>query len=206
MTSFLDMFTIRRNSKRERQLGSEPRQQVPRRKDRDRDRDKAGAGGELEPESDEEGGVPAQPVVNIPPRLVATHRRMSVKDEDKVAVRLLIFVEDADGQRSNIFDSAKYAGAGPGAVVNKRLSATAASATTSSSLTNSTLHSRPLDSAYSRSFTARTSGAGTKPPSNNFNKDVLSSKLNNEMIIRMVFGSFPMKVSNNTAIKVHSLK
>lgn len=31
-----------------------------------------------------------------------------------------------------------------------------------------------------------------------------ASKLDNEM--RMVFGSFPMKISNNTAIKVHSLK
>ncbi|RNA42230.1 hypothetical protein BpHYR1_010411 [Brachionus plicatilis] len=31
-----------------------------------------------------------------------------------------------------------------------------------------------------------------------------AAKLDNEM--RMVFGSFPMKISNNTAIKVHSLK
>ncbi|CAF0796914.1 unnamed protein product, partial [Brachionus calyciflorus] len=33
-----------------------------------------------------------------------------------------------------------------------------------------------------------------------------STKLNNEVIKRMVFGSFPMNVCNNTAIKVHSLK
>ena len=37
-------------------------------------------------------------------------------------------------------------------------------------------------------------------------KEASSSKLNNEMITRMVFGSFPMVVSNRSAIKVHNLK
>lgn len=72
----------------------------------------------------------------------------------RLRLRLLVFVENSDGSRSNIFDSER----------NK---------------TPKLSRSAP-NSAQS------------------------SSKLNNEM--KMVFGSFPMKISNNTAIKVHSLK
>lgn len=79
--------------------------------------------------------------------------------DNKLKIRFLIFAEDSDGIRFNIFDSMPK------------------SSKPITPKTNATLSTSPI-----------------------------SSKLNNEMLTRMVFGSFPMVVSNRTAIKVHSLK
>ena len=104
-----------------------------------------------------------------------------------IRVRLLVFLEDCDGTRSVIFDSAKF----------------------SSNHNRSSRHNHDNNSSNSvgkMSTGTKTTSSGADI-SNNFNKSSLSSThLSNEMMIRMVFGSFPMKVSNNVAIKVHALK
>ena len=104
-----------------------------------------------------------------------------------IRVRLLVFLEDCDGTRSVIFDSAKFS---------------------SSNHNRSSRHNHDNNSSSvgKMSTGTKTTSSGADI-SNNFNKSSLSSThLSNEMMIRMVFGSFPMKVSNNVAIKVHALK
>lgn len=102
-----------------------------------------------------------------------------------IRVRLLVFLEDCDGTRSVIFDSAKF----------------------SSSNNRSSRHNHDNSSSVGKMSTGTKTTLSGVDISNNFNKSSLSSThLSNEMMIRMVFGSFPMKVSNNVAIKVHALK
>ena len=128
------------------------------------------------------------------------------REKQAIDVRLLIFVEDCDGTRSNIFDSGKYT------PLSNAMANAAAAASSRPPIIQTKLQQQTT--------TTTTTTTTTSPPpstnkqqqpvvvvSNNFNKSALSSsKLNNEMIMRMVFGSFPMKVSNNIAIKVHSLR
>ena len=95
-----------------------------------------------------------------------------------LTIRFLIFIEDSEGARSNIFDSSRF--------VKK---------------TNGN------SSAFSGSNWQLSSSSSSQKL--NQGKTSESSKektLNNQMLTRMVFGSFPMVVTNRTAIKVHSLK
>jgi hypothetical protein len=95
----------------------------------------------------------------------------------RVKIRFLLFVEDSSGSRSNIFDSAK---------VNE-------------SQSSKTCNDSPSSPSQPPLTSLNTSGGQQQ-------QQHQSPKLSNEMITRMVFGSFPMIVSNRTAIKVHNLK
>jgi hypothetical protein len=48
--------------------------------------------------------------------------------------------------------------------------------------------------------------ATIKTPSVHVGQHASSNKLNNQMLIRMIFGSVPMVVTNRNAIKVHSMR
>ena len=117
------------------------------------------------------------------PASLASQTSMTVAmchESQKLKIRFLIFVEDAEGVRYNIFDSGK----------SSQLKST------TSGKSNGQMNS-PISSYNNSNQASSASNASTSP---------ISSKLNNEMLTRMVFGSFPMVVSNRTAIKVHSLK
>lgn len=143
-----------------------------------------------------------------------------IKNET-VKVRLLVFVENAEGSRTNIFDSERY---------TQNMKSTNAisisqqnhqsqqqqqqpqhrqqqSFSTSSSFS---INKRKISQSAFKSATSSSppSQVRTQTKSGNNSSSLASNKnLNNEMINRMVFGSFPMVVSSNrTAIKVHSLK
>lgn len=121
--------------------------------------------------------------------LATSLRATQSSDKQPLKVRFLIFVEDADGSRFNIFDSAK---------------STPTSTTTKSTQQISIGNSAANASNSAQSNTTTTTSTNAKSASSATSP--ISSKLNNEMLTRMVFGSFPMVVSNRTAIKVHSLK
>jgi hypothetical protein len=123
------------------------------------------------------------------PTLTATNQPNALE------IRFLLFVEDADGIRSNIFDSSKYQAKSHGAQQSSALKATS----------NGSL---PISSpAFNKNNSLNVGNAkllaGSSNSSGSLNKQ---ENLNNEMLTRMVFGSSPMVVSNRTAIKVHSLK
>ena len=95
-----------------------------------------------------------------------------------LTIRFLIFIEDSEGARSNIFDSSRFV-----KKTNKNSSAFSGSNWQLSSSSSSQKLNQGKASENSKEKT-----------------------LNNQMLTRMVFGSFPMVVTNRTAIKVHSLK
>ena len=118
-------------------------------------------------------------------------------DEHDVHIRMLIFVENSQGTRFKLFDSARppfSAAAAAAAAGHKSApsSATPATATAASQIPASKSSQKPQSAAASP-LNATAATSTTEP------------KLSTEMITRMVFGSFPMVV-NRTAIKVHSLK
>ncbi len=126
--------------------------------------------------------------MNIQPSSTTTPTTPNMNNDNnsstnKLKIRFLIFVEDSDGIRYQIFDSEKNTQITN--LNNKQIK-----------LQNNN-NSSPTQSFSSPTANSSTTTTTTSP---------ISSKLNNEMLTRMVFGSFPMVVSNRTAIKVHSLK
>lgn len=131
----------------------------------------------------------------------------STNPQNDLEIRFLLFIEDADGIRSNIFDSAKYQPRSPSAgqfhPKNNNYHHNGSHNSSSLKSTNSSL---PISSpAFNKNNNLNISNAKLLAGSSNssLNKQ---DNLNNEMLTRMVFGSSPMVVSNRTAIKVHSLK
>ena len=115
-------------------------------------------------------------------------------NNNNIKLRLLVFVEDSDGCRSNIFDSSKY--------IHSKTSSTNSQTTPNNSNLSSSSNNTTINST-----TACGGGVGGGCATLNSPSSPSTSKaLNTEMITRMVFGSFPMLVSTRTAIKVHSLK
>lgn len=135
-------------------------------------------------------------------------------DNSKIKIRFLIFIEDSDGSRSNIFDSDKfvsqsYLNSSSNTTTTNQVKKLSSSANQASSISKfyqnrSSVTNKP-DSSFTNLLSRSTNNKSTSKDENISNTST-STKLNNEMIKRMVFGSFPMKISNNTAIKVHSLK
>lgn len=119
--------------------------------------------------------------MNIQPSTTPTTPNINDNSStNKLKIRFLIFVEDSDGIRYQIFDSEKN--------------------TQITNLNNKQIKlQNNNNSSPTQSFSSPTANSSTTT-------SPISSKLNNEMLTRMVFGSFPMVVSNRTAIKVHSLK
>jgi hypothetical protein len=129
----------------------------------------------------------------------------------RIKVRLLVFVEDADGSRSNIFDSAKHASINNNNSSNNALNLGSREIRRLSKSVMTNNHNNRADSAGSlpnnnNNSNSANSNASSANGSQTSTASTSATKLNNEMITRMVFGSFPMLVSNRTAIKVHSLK
>jgi len=128
---------------------------------------------------------------------------------DAVKVRLLVFVENAEGSRSNIFDSERYAqnmkSTNAISISQHYQQSQQQSSSTSSSFG---INKRKITQSAYKSANSSSPPSRAQPKSGNNASSLASNKnLNNEMINRMVFGSFPMVVSSNrTAIKVHSLK
>jgi hypothetical protein len=124
----------------------------------------------------------------------------------KIKIRLLVFVEDADGSRSNIFDSAKHTSSNiniNGSLNSKELKKLPKSVLVNNHNSKAEGSSLPTGKIPVNNGT---NNSNSNSSSNNGSQASSMTKLNNEMITRMVFGSFPMLVSNRTAIKVHSLK
>lgn len=115
---------------------------------------------------------------------------VKASDKQQLKLRFLVFIEDADGSRFNIFDSAKSS-------ITSSKSSQQINITNGNSNAPNLVMNSSTPSAIKSTTIVSASSSSTSP---------ISSKLNNEMLTRMVFGSFPMVVSNRTAIKVHSLK
>lgn len=135
----------------------------------------------------------------------------STNPQNALEIRFLLFIEDSDGVRSNIFDSGKYQPRSPIATRNNTNTSNNqfhhnhhnGSSHSSMKTTNGSL---PISSsAFNKNNNLNISNAKllAGSSSSSLNKQ---ENLNNEMLTRMVFGSSPMVVSNRTAIKVHSLK
>ena len=116
-------------------------------------------------------------------------QQMSINSNKKVSIRFILFYENSDATRSIIFDSAKYTS-------TNTSSASQTVQQTQRKTQNASFNksqSIPLDAPQKKN----TKTAAYSPSSN---------KLNNDTLTKMVFGSFPMIVSNRNAIKVHSLR
>ena len=146
-------------------------------------------------------------------RLDLDQELLTKLNHNRIKVRLLIFVEDADGSRSNIFDSAKHTQTSQAVASlreSKKLSRSVINAGHNGKLNSSEASSLPSNKIQinktGREQTGSSSRISNQAAQTSSPNSSSSTKLNNEMITRMVFGSFPMLVSNRTAIKVHSLK
>ena len=119
----------------------------------------------------------------------AANDALHVNNSKHVKIRFLLFVEDSSGHRSNIFDSTK-------ATVDRLRDSSKSNVECGRFSPTSPSASSPNTSTTTCGGGDGVCGGGGQAP-----------HLSNEMITRMVFGSFPMLVSNNrTAIKVHNLK
>lgn len=130
--------------------------------------------------------------------------KSSTNPQNALEIRFLLFIEDSDGIRSNIFDSGKYQPRSQIATKNNNNQFHHNGSNHSSMKT--TNGSLPISSpAFNKNNNLNISNAKllAGSSSSSLNKQ---ENLNNEMLTRMVFGSSPMVVSNRTAIKVHSLK
>ena len=126
---------------------------------------------------------------------------------NKIKIRLLVFVEDSDGIRSNIFDSAKQSGStlNSNQLINNTKELKKLSKSVMNNKLNGKLNNEPSSLPSSKIPINRLIN-NNNISNNSSNATTSSNKLTHEVITRMVFGSFPMLVSNRTAIKVHSLK
>ena len=116
------------------------------------------------------------PVNNNSPCITEQHA-------EKLSIRLILFLESSEGNRSTIFDTAKYSSSN--ASVNE--------------LNRRTSSGKPnLQSTPSIPLNAK--------KNHKVNHGSNSVKSNNDILNKMVFGSYPMVVSNRNAIKVHSLR
>lgn len=156
----------------------------------------------------------------------------STSGNNKIRVRLLVFAEDPSATRTNIFDSAKhqqqqqYQQQPPVSIGSRKLSRSSmhgklnglsigentscGSFDASKSLLTGKYHHHhkvEASSSYTASATKLTDSTSSLNRANSASSSTNNNntKLNNEMILRMVFGSYPMHVSDRTAIKVHSL-
>ncbi len=114
------------------------------------------------------------------------------------SIRLLIFVEDTNAHRSNIFDSSKFIKKTP---YNNTNSSSGVNLTSNLNLSNNIL----ITNSNKNHTNTTTSTTNNNKSLNNWSSNP-NTKKKGLCLTDMVFGSSPMVVSNRTAIKVHNLK